>query len=527
MQNGNYLTGKILLLLIGIIVLMMLLYGKWDRKEETPDTEPKETALQEAEPPLERPVVDYDLKTGSTIRVVLKTTDYNSIFHENVILTSDSDVSVRAGVLNKTIPAGAELSLNSLLSAYEELTGGETAVPNQAVFQAAENGTLKILTIGRHQGTPAYRGSLEIRKTDRGYVIINELPIEEYLYSVVTSEMPSDYPPEALKAQAVCARSYAVRQMQDAAYKEYAADVDDSSGYQVYNNVEESDNAVKAVQDTHGRVVLYEGELASTYYFSTSCGLTTNDEVWRDENGIVSEQKPYLMAKTVGTDTLIEAWNPDTAEGDTDESAYMSEPDVTTEEGFSAYIQAVNEQDYEKEEPWYRWNMSFYPSQLTKLKDRLAERFQINPHLILKQTQDGFVSELPKELADLTDIKILHRNAGGLIDEMLLTFGEEEIKVLTEYNIRYVLAADGAVITKQDGSIASCGDLLPSAYFTMELKRAESNDILEEIVLCGGGFGHGAGMSQNGAKHMALSNMDYMDILSFFYEGTTIGAIYD
>ena len=110
---------------------------------------------------------------------------------------------------------------------------------------------------------------------------------------------------------------------------------------------------------------------------------------------------------------------------------------------------------------------------------------------------------------------------------MVLTFGEEKIKVLTEYNVRYILAADGAVITKQDGTFASCGTLLPSAYFTMELKRNESGDILEEVILSGGGFGHGAGMSQNGAKHMALHNMDYADILSFFYEGTTIGAIYD
>ena len=72
-----------------------------------------------------------------------------------------------------------------------------------------------------------------------------------------------------------------------------------------------------------------------------------------------------------------------------------------------------------------------------------------------------------------------------------------------------------------------CGVLLPSAYFTMELKRNESNDILEEIVLKGGGFGHGVGMSQNGAKNMALSGMDYQNILSFFYEGTTIGAVYE
>ena len=62
---------------------------------------------------------------------------------------------------------------------------------------------------------------------------------------------------------------------------------------------------------------------------------------------------------------------------------------------------------------------------------------------------------------------------------------EEKIKVLTEYNVRYILAADGAVITKQDGTFASCRTLLPSAYFTMELKRNESGDFLDEIFFRG------------------------------------------
>ena len=58
-----------------------------------------------------------------------------------------------------------------------------------------------------------YAGTIEVRSTENGYTVVNELPLEEYLYAVVPSEMPSSFSPEALKTQAVCARSYAYMQL--------------------------------------------------------------------------------------------------------------------------------------------------------------------------------------------------------------------------------------------------------------------------------------------------------------------------
>lgn len=60
---------------------------------------------------------------------------------------------------------------------------------------------------------PSYLGNFEIVKRDAGLLVINELPLETYLCSVVPSEMPAAYPLESLKVQAVCARSYAIKQM--------------------------------------------------------------------------------------------------------------------------------------------------------------------------------------------------------------------------------------------------------------------------------------------------------------------------
>ena len=78
---------------------------------------------------------------------------------------------------------------------------------------------------------PSYRGSLELEKQQDGIVVINEVLLEEYLYAVVPSEMPSSYPLEALKAQAVCARTYAYAKMLHAGLPADGAHVDDSAGF--------------------------------------------------------------------------------------------------------------------------------------------------------------------------------------------------------------------------------------------------------------------------------------------------------
>ena len=97
--------------------------------------------------------------------------------------------------------------------------------------------------------------------------MVNELPLEEYLFSVVPSEMPASYPLEALKAQAICARTYAYGHMLRAGYPRYGAHVDDSTSYQVYNNITEADSTTTAVKETYGQMILTdEGTVANTYY---------------------------------------------------------------------------------------------------------------------------------------------------------------------------------------------------------------------------------------------------------------------
>jgi stage II sporulation protein D len=133
-----------------------------------------------------------------------------------------------------------------------------------------------------------YRGTLEVSVLKRKLQAINVVGLEQYLYGVVPSEVPDDWPSEALKAQAVVARSYALSHMQSGAFDLYA-----DTRSQVYRGVaEEVPSTTAAVNATAGQVVLYAGKVASTYYHSTSGGRTASiTDVWPGSAPI-----PYLVS---------------------------------------------------------------------------------------------------------------------------------------------------------------------------------------------------------------------------------------
>ena len=115
---------------------------------------------------------------------------------------------------------------------------------------------------------------------------INMVGLEQYLYGVVPSEMPYTWAPEALKAQAIAARSYALATRRTGAFDLYP-----DTRSQVYLGIEhEKPSTNAAVNATAGQVVLYEGQVAKTYFFSSSGGRTASaEDVW-------GEPVPYLVS---------------------------------------------------------------------------------------------------------------------------------------------------------------------------------------------------------------------------------------
>lgn len=188
------------------------------------------------------------------IRVLLTTTDFTSRYHESVTVKYNG----------KTITYHA---------GEQPAAGGTVRIP-------AQKDGICLLSVERQCGNPVYRGSLEIIFRKEGLLVINELELEEYLKGVVPSEMPSYYEKEALKAQAVCARTYAWKQIREHRMSEYKADVDDSVSSQVYGNVKAQKSTDDAVETTEGEILSQNGEPIEAYYFSTSAGVTSTDEIW-------------------------------------------------------------------------------------------------------------------------------------------------------------------------------------------------------------------------------------------------------
>ena len=149
-----------------------------------------------------------------------------------------------------------------------------------------------------------YRGGFEVSVANGKLQVINVLGLEQYLYGVVPSEVPDDWPAEALKAQAVVARSYALSHLQRGAFDLYA-----DTRSQVYRGIPEEElSTTAAVNATAGQVVLYAGKVASTYYHSTSGGRTAAvGDVWRGSTPI-----PYLVSVPDPYDSASphHAWGP-------------------------------------------------------------------------------------------------------------------------------------------------------------------------------------------------------------------------
>ena len=148
------------------------------------------------------------------------------------------------------------------------------------------------------KGKGTYHGSLEVRSSSNGLDAINVVELEDYVRGVVSRESPSSWPIEALKAQAVAARSYVLASASHGS----TFDVFDDTRSQAYGGVgAETAKTDQAVSATHLQVVLYMGKVAQTFFFSTSGGHTENNEF--SALGFGQPAIPYLR----GVDDPYEA----------------------------------------------------------------------------------------------------------------------------------------------------------------------------------------------------------------------------
>ena len=176
-------------------------------------------------------------------------------------------------------------------------------VGGPVVFRPSD-GTLLFL-----HGRGSFRGALEVRRGNSGILVVNDLDLDDYVAGIL--EVPGRWPMEALKAQAVAARTYALYEKQGGHWQKFGFDVCATTSCQVYQGADAEQGQAgrrwaQAVRETRGEVLLYKGRPALTRYHSSSGGRTLSNEDFFTEGRV-----PYLRAVSDPGDDVspLHRWN--------------------------------------------------------------------------------------------------------------------------------------------------------------------------------------------------------------------------
>ena len=471
-------NDKLELILLGVGILLLLLLFVVKRRLDAPE----ETATAES-----RTETMEGKKQEETIQNMEQENAafLNSKKEEQKETTAAGPVQIRVlltdcgklGYAQKQVSLRGNASLSMNDGAYIASPQETICVTEQEcgevvhVVPADETAGTAVSLTGKPEDETVYPGSFVIYKSEEGLLVVNELDLEMYLRYVVPSEMPSSYEVEALKAQAVCARTYAYRQIQANAYSQYGAHVDDSTNYQVYNNIDSNERTNLAIKETDGEMVFYGDTPAETYYFSTSCGYTTDGTIW----GADLKDVPYLQGIALTEDKKME--------------------DMTKNEVFVPFIQGQGMKNYDSGYSMYRWST-------TITNKKLAEKID--------------------DIGTIQALFVTERGTGG-IAKTVKVIGSEGEKVLKgQTQIRNMLGASDLVYKKNDGSTMTDWASLPSAFIAVDETARDEEKGTRTFTIWGGGYGHGVGMSQNGAQQMAKEGKTYKEILNFFYSDVDV-----
>jgi stage II sporulation protein D len=340
---------------------------------------------------------------------------------------------------------------------------GMEEILESPVVLRSENGLVSIN--GR-----SYRGVAEVWTNASGTLAgINELPLEEYLYGVVPRELPpGPYGlPEAQKAQAITARTYALANMGKRGSNGY--DLLPTTSDQVYGGYQdEHPVSTAAVDETTGVVAVHNGALITTLYHSTSGGWTANSE------DVYANPVPYLRGV------------PDAERGQALER--VPTVDVFMRHANPINLRAHAEGDFEADwSRYHRWTVDWTAAELATI----------------------LASTLGQPITEVHAVRVVDRADHGRVlriefDTDAGTFGANKDAI--RWTLNYYDAA---------GNMAS----LRSTLFFIQPTVDRRTGIVTGWKAYGGGWGHGVGMSQTGAVGMAERGRTYEEILRHYYRG--------
>ena len=342
--------------------------------------------------------------------------------------------------------------------------------------------TCKNMRVGKgyhweHVEDRTYEGDIEVQIDDDGKIrIINVVPLETYLEGVLPGEMSPSFPLEALKAQAIAARTFLLYNF-GRVHRGENYDVCDDVHCQVYvGAAETSEQILKALSGTRGLVLALHDELCLTPYSAVCGGHTEQAEnVW-DGSG-----RTYLQGTF-----------------DHPASASMQSYDLSQEQNVRQWIEsrpkvfcnirlAGNPRFAAYSENYFRWERSISRQDLEK----------------------AIAVKTGRTIGSLLDIRPVRRGVSGRLMEVMVCGTEDTLTISKELNIRTAFSANA----------------LFSACFVVE-KKMMQDSLAGEFLFKGAGWGHGVGMCQIGAAMMALGGRTCKEILGHYYHGTTVKAVY-
>ena len=329
-------------------------------------------------------------------------------------------------------------------------------------------------------GTRSYRGVIEFRPSGNNITAINVINLEQYLYGVLPAEMPHSWHIEALKAQAVAARTFAFNRLGGSVHAVNGFDICDSTHCQVYDGTaREHVNTTRAVRETDGLMLWYGGRTIMANYFSSSGGVTDNSEdVW-------FEARPYLRSVVEIYEFEPMVWTRTFTWYELTYAAHRAGANIGTVTGL--YVSAVA---------------------VSGRATEITLRGTAGTWSVSREPIRGFFSPIGGSLPSRNFTVV-----GGQPSSPMVTVTDG---VQSRSGMLGAMTVHDVSGTIQTGYV----------FDGMGLRRVEAAPAAVSpgtgITINGRGWGHGVGMSQRGAEGLARMGFTFRDILMFYYQGIVI-----
>ena len=366
-------------------------------------------------------------------------------------------------------------------------------------FDCSGAKSLGVLPVGADKTLTWFKGNtwyggFEYRRSTGGNInVINVLPVDDYVKGVLPYEMSPSWPLEALKAQAVCARTYAL--MQTKHYNSYKFDVCKSTHCQMYSGTGRA-NAVtdQATEETRGIVLTCNGALACGYYYSSNGGASESSEnVW-------TAALPHLVGKEDPYEAMI------------------SIPGYTYSETYT--LEQVAQLVRSKKNIDFGSVSAVYVSRTTPTGN-VAE-------ITIMDTDGRSVRLVGEECRTFFSTSMFGKTQSVKSMRFKIDGGENSNKYYVNDEATGVNSVSGLYTISGNGTVNSYsgGEVyVITSSGTAKLEEKEEVEAGSSITISGAGSGHNVGMSQYGAKAMAELGFGYEEILNFYYTGISLERI--